>query len=147
VERPTRSGSRSGSQQTCPGIVPEITRLLADQNHEESRYFLSVRVPFELRELPFPPSRCPGMVPARGCVSMRPSATNDSSESVRLGGRARLLGVSEEAGAKRYMHVLKWLKDVPAKLPDGLEGLQRTVLCAVFQWPALGAQPRVPRET
>jgi RNA polymerase sigma-70 factor, ECF subfamily len=36
---------------------------------------------------------------------------------------AVVLGISEEAGAKRYIRALKRLKDVLAKLPGGLEGL------------------------
>jgi RNA polymerase sigma-70 factor (ECF subfamily) len=36
---------------------------------------------------------------------------------------AHVLGISEEAGAKRYIRALKRLKDVLAKLPGGLEGL------------------------
>jgi RNA polymerase sigma-70 factor (ECF subfamily) len=36
---------------------------------------------------------------------------------------AQALGISEEAGAKRYIRALKRLKDVLAKMPGGLEGL------------------------
>jgi RNA polymerase sigma-70 factor (ECF subfamily) len=36
---------------------------------------------------------------------------------------AQALGISAEAGAKRYIRALKRLKDVLAKLPGGLEGL------------------------
>jgi RNA polymerase sigma-70 factor (ECF subfamily) len=36
---------------------------------------------------------------------------------------AQVLGISEDAGAKRYVRALKRLKDVLAKLPGGLEGL------------------------
>ena len=36
---------------------------------------------------------------------------------------AQVLGISEEAGAKRYIRALKRLKDILAKLPGGLEGL------------------------
>ena len=36
---------------------------------------------------------------------------------------AQVLGISEDAGAKRYIRALKRLKDVLAKLPGGLEGL------------------------
>jgi RNA polymerase sigma-70 factor (ECF subfamily) len=35
---------------------------------------------------------------------------------------AQALGISEEAGAKRYIRALKRLKDVMAKMPGGLEG-------------------------
>ena len=35
---------------------------------------------------------------------------------------AESLGISEEAGAKRYIRALKRLKDVMAKMPGGLEG-------------------------
>jgi RNA polymerase sigma-70 factor (ECF subfamily) len=35
---------------------------------------------------------------------------------------AQALGISEEAGAKRYVRALKRLKDVMAKMPGGLEG-------------------------
>ena len=36
---------------------------------------------------------------------------------------AQVLGMSEEAGAKRYIRALKQLKDVLTKLPGGLESL------------------------
>jgi RNA polymerase sigma-70 factor, ECF subfamily len=36
---------------------------------------------------------------------------------------AQVLGISEDAGAKRYIRALKRLKDVLTKLPGGLEGL------------------------
>ncbi len=36
---------------------------------------------------------------------------------------AQVLGISQEAGAKRYFRALKRLKDVLATLPGGLEGL------------------------
>jgi RNA polymerase sigma-70 factor (ECF subfamily) len=36
---------------------------------------------------------------------------------------AQVLGISEDAGAKRYIRALKRLKAVLAKLPGGLEGL------------------------
>ena len=36
---------------------------------------------------------------------------------------AQVLGISEEAGAKRYIRALKRLKDVLTKRPGGLEGL------------------------
>jgi RNA polymerase sigma-70 factor (ECF subfamily) len=36
---------------------------------------------------------------------------------------AAVLGISEEAGAKRYLRALKRLKDAMATLPGGLEGL------------------------
>lgn len=36
---------------------------------------------------------------------------------------ARVLGIAEEAGAKRYIRALKRLKDVLARLPGGLEEL------------------------
>jgi RNA polymerase sigma-70 factor (ECF subfamily) len=36
---------------------------------------------------------------------------------------AQVLGISEDAGAKRYIRALKRLKDVLAKFPGGLEGL------------------------
>ncbi len=38
---------------------------------------------------------------------------------------AQVLGISQEAGAKRYFRALKRLKDVLAKLPGGCEGLCR----------------------
>jgi RNA polymerase sigma-70 factor, ECF subfamily len=36
---------------------------------------------------------------------------------------AEALGISEEAGAKRYIRALKRIKDVLARMPGGLEGL------------------------
>jgi RNA polymerase sigma-70 factor (ECF subfamily) len=36
---------------------------------------------------------------------------------------ARVLAITEEAGAKRYIRALRRLKDVLAKMPGGLEGL------------------------
>jgi RNA polymerase sigma-70 factor (ECF subfamily) len=36
---------------------------------------------------------------------------------------AQALGITEEAGAKRYIRALKRLKDVLSKMPGGLEGL------------------------
>jgi RNA polymerase sigma-70 factor (ECF subfamily) len=36
---------------------------------------------------------------------------------------AQVLGITEEAGAKRYIRALKRLKNVLAKMPGGLEGL------------------------
>jgi RNA polymerase sigma-70 factor (ECF subfamily) len=36
---------------------------------------------------------------------------------------AQALGITEEAGAKRYIRALKRIKDVLAKMPGGLEGL------------------------
>jgi RNA polymerase sigma-70 factor (ECF subfamily) len=36
---------------------------------------------------------------------------------------ARVLGISEEAAAKRYIRALKRLKQILARMPGGLEGL------------------------
>jgi RNA polymerase sigma-70 factor, ECF subfamily len=36
---------------------------------------------------------------------------------------AQVLGISEEAGAKRYIRALKRLKAVLAAMPGGLEGI------------------------
>jgi RNA polymerase sigma-70 factor (ECF subfamily) len=37
---------------------------------------------------------------------------------------AEVLGISEEAGAKRYLRALKRMKEILAGMPGGLEGLQ-----------------------
>ncbi len=44
-------------------------------------------------------------------------------EQLNRGEAAKALGITEEAGAKRYIRALKRIKDVLARLPGGLEGL------------------------
>ena len=36
---------------------------------------------------------------------------------------AQVLGISEDAGSKRYLRALKRLKEILAGMPGGLEGL------------------------
>ena len=44
-------------------------------------------------------------------------------EQLNRGEAAQALGITEEAGAKRYIRALKRIKDFLARMPGGLEGL------------------------